>query len=74
MVLLGKKYRLAGHYRKQLDPGTPLTDADKKELQKLQATHVVTGSVNWRQEGVIINAVMVQVDNGALMAAVSVRD
>ena len=74
IVILGKKYTIAGHHRKQLDPGTPLPEAEQKELEKLQASHVLTGSVNWRQEGVVVHALLVQVDNGALITAVTVRD
>ena len=34
----------------------PLPEAEAKELEKLQASHVLTGSVNWRQEGVPVGA------------------
>jgi len=74
LVLLGRKYRVTGVYRTRLVVGAPLPDANRNELQKLGAAYVLVGSVNVRAEGTVVNAAVVQVDNGALIAAASIVD
>jgi TolB-like protein len=74
LVLLGRKFRVAGVYAKQLDVGAPLPDANRNELQKMAAAYVLTGSVSGRAEGTILNACVVQVDNGALIASATVQE
>ncbi|MBM3474427.1 MAG: hypothetical protein FJX75_14280 [Armatimonadetes bacterium] len=74
LSLLGRKYRVAGVYRTRLPVGVPLPDANRNELQKLGAAYVLVGSVNVRAEGTVINAMVVQVDNGALVVAASIVD
>jgi TolB-like protein len=74
LALLGRKYRVAGVYRTRLAVGAPLPDANRNELQKLGAAYVLVGSVNTRAEGTVINTMVVQVDNGALIAAASIAD
>jgi TolB-like protein len=74
VVLLGRKYRVAGVYRNRLALGAPIPDGNRNELQKLGATYVLVGTVNARAEGTVVDAVVVQVDNGALIAGASVVD
>ena len=74
LVLLGRKYRVAAVYRNRLPIGVPIPDANRNELQKLGAAYVLMGSVNARAEGTVINAAVVQLDGGRLVAAVSVTD
>jgi len=74
LVLLGRRYRVAGVYRNRLPLGAPIPDANRTELQKLGAAFVLVGTVNARAEGTVINAAVVQLDNGALVAATSVVD
>lgn len=74
LVLLGRKFRVAGVYGKKLDVGTLLPDGNRTELQKLPAAYVLIGSVSARAEGTVLNACVVQVDNGALVASATVRE
>jgi TolB-like protein len=74
MVLLGRTFRLAGAYRTRLPVGAPIPDGNRDELKKLGAGYVLTGSVSARAEGTVLNALIVQVENGALMAAASVDE
>ena len=74
LALLGRKFRVVGIYAKKLDVGTPLPDGNRTELQKLPAAYVLTGSVSARAEGTVLNACVVQVDNGALVASATVRE
>jgi TolB-like protein len=74
LVLFGRTYRVAGVYRNRLPIGTPVPDANRAELQKLGAAYVLVGTVSGRGEGTVYNAAVVQLDNGALLAAVSLVD
>jgi TolB-like protein len=74
LVLLGRKYRVAGVYRNRLALGVPIPDGNRNELQKMGATYVLVGTVNARAEGTVIDALVVQVENGALIAGASVVD
>lgn len=74
LVLLGRKFRVAGVYAKRLEVGGPIPDANRNELQKLPAVHVLTGSVGKRAEGTVLNACVVKVDDGALITSATVRE
>ncbi|HJN17262.1 MAG TPA: hypothetical protein QGH10_17285 [Armatimonadota bacterium] len=74
MVLLMGQTPVAGAYRKALAPGVLIADADKKAIQTVGATTVLTGSVNWRPEGIVVNAIIVNVEDGQLIASASILD
>jgi TolB-like protein len=73
IVALAQHWPVLGPYAQQLDPGLALDAKRKPELQKLGASHVVTGSISLRPDGLAVNALLVQVDNGALLAAAAAR-
>ncbi|MGQ9732281.1 MAG: FlgO family outer membrane protein [Candidatus Zipacnadales bacterium] len=74
LTLLGRHHRVVGVYRKRLDVGTRLSDAERQELQKLGAAYVLVGSISWRAEGTVINATVVRVEDRTIIAAVSIED
>lgn len=74
LVRLARTYRVAGIYRTRLPVGAPISEGNRNELQKLGAAYVLVGSVSTRAEGTVVNAIVVQLDNGALVASASVVD
>jgi TolB-like protein len=73
IVGLGRHRPVLGPYGTALDPGAPLDAKNKQALQKAGASHVVTGSVSLRPDGLTINTMLVQVDNNAILAAATAR-
>jgi len=74
LASLGRRYTVTGVVRRRIDVGAALDDGDRAELAKIGAAFAVVGSVSARQDGTVVNAVIVQVPNGAFVAAASVRE
>lgn len=73
-VAAGQKGAVAAKYDRRLAIGEPLSDGDKNQLKKLGATSVLLGSVSQRAEGIVINAVLVNVDSGAILGTATARE
>jgi TolB-like protein len=74
LASLGRRHAVTGIVRRRIDVGAALDDGDRAELAKIGAAFVVAGSVSARQDGTVVNAIVVQVANGAFIAAASVRE
>jgi len=72
-VALGQKGSAAARYDKRMIIGQPLSDADRGQLKKLGATSVLVGSVSERAEGTVVNAVLLNVDSGAIVGAATAK-
>jgi TolB-like protein len=73
-VAVGQRGAVVAKYSgKALALGEPLSDKDRELLKKLGATSVLLGSVSQRAEGTIINAAVVGVDSGAILATATAK-
>ena len=72
-IAVGRKGSVAAKYAGRLKIGEPVSDKDRDQLKKLGATSALLGSVTQRSEGAIINAALVNVDSGAILATATAR-
>jgi len=61
-------FHVVGKSAQRIELGQPLTDAHKKDLANLGAKCVLTGTVSDRGDLLVVNAALVEAENGQILA------
>jgi len=69
LVVVGVgQFQMVGKSNQRPELGTPLNDGQKGELVKLGAKCVLTGSVSYRGDGMMVNAALVDIGTNEILA------